>query len=61
MATYLDKAKEQMSLFYAASIKVITWSKNSNDDALAKLASTKDADLLDVVSMEFLVEPSIHP
>ena len=30
-----------------------------NADALAKLASTRDAELLDAVSVEFLVEPSI--
>ena len=61
MAAYLDKAKDQLSLFFAASIKVIPRSKNSNADALAKLASKRDADLLDAVSMEFPNEPSIHP
>ena len=60
MATYLEKAKEQLSSFSAASIEVIPRSRNSNTDALAKLASTRDADLLDVVSVEFLVEPRIH-
>ena len=59
MATYLDKAKEQLSLFSIASIKVIPQSKNSNADALMKLASTNDADLLDAVSIEFLTDPSI--
>ena len=58
---YLDKAKEQLSLFFPASIKVIPRSKNSNAYALAKLVSTRDADLLDAVSMEFLAETSIHP
>ena len=61
MAAYLDKAKEQLSLFSVASIKVIPRSKNSNIDALAKLASTRDAYLLDVVSIEFLGKPNIHP
>ena len=61
MTTYLDKAKEQLSLFSNASIEVIPRSKNSNADTLVKLASTRDVDLLDLVSMEFLVEPSIHP
>ena len=60
MAIYLERAKEQLSLFFAASIVVILRSKNSNIDALPKLASTRDADLLDVVSMEFLAKPSIH-
>ena len=31
-----------------------------NADALAKLASTKDVELLDEVSMEFLAKPSIR-
>ena len=61
MAAYLDKAKEQLSLFFVASIEVILQSRNSNADALAKLASTRNVDLLNVVSMEFLAEPSIYP
>ena len=61
MAAYLDKAKEQLSLFPAASIEVIPRSKNSNTDALVKLASTRDVDLLDAISIEFLAEPNIHP
>ena len=32
---------------------------NKNVDALAKLASTRDAELLDIVLVEFLAEPSI--
>ena len=59
MAAYLAKAKGQLSLFSAAFIEVIPWSRNSNVDALA--TSTRDADLLDAFSMEFLVEPSIYP
>ena len=61
MAAYLDKAKEQLTLFSTASIEVIPRSKNSNANALAKLALTRDADLLDAVSVEFLAEPKIHP
>ena len=61
MATYLDKAKEQLSSFSVASIEVIPRSRNSNADALAKLASMRDSDWLDVVSIEFLAEPSFHP
>ena len=60
MAAYLDKAKEQLSFFFVASIEVIPRSKNSNADALVKLASMRDADLLDAVSVEFLAKPSIH-
>ena len=61
MAAYLDKAKKQLSLFSATSIKVFPRSKNSNANALAKLASMRDADLLDAVSVEFLAKSSIHP
>ena len=61
MATYLDKAKEQLSSFSAACIEVIPQSQNSNTDALAKMASTRDADMLDAIFVEFLAEPSIHP
>ena len=60
MATYLEKAKELMGTFLVASIKVIPWSKNANVDSLAKLASRRDVELLDVVSMEFMAEPSIN-
>ena len=60
MVAYLDKAKEQLNLFSTTSIKVIPWSKNSNADALVKLASMKEVDMLDAVFVEFLVEPSIH-
>ena len=61
VVAYLDKENEQLSLFPAASIEVILWSRNSNVDALTKLALTRDADLLDAVFMEFVVEPSINP
>ena len=61
MAVYLDKAKEQLSLFSTAAIEVISRTKNSNADTLAKLALTRDVDLVDTVFMEFLAEPNIHP
>ena len=60
MATYLDQAKEQLSLFSTTSIKVIPCSKNSNADALEILASMRDTNLLDAISMEFLAERNIH-
>ena len=61
MAAYLEKAKGLMETFPVFSIEVIPRSKNVNADALAKLASTRDVELLNVVSMEFLAEPSIKP
>ena len=61
MAAYLDKTTDQLNSFFVASIEVIPQSRNSNVDALAKLASTSDADLLDAISVEFLAEPNIYP
>ena len=52
--TYLKKAKELMGSISAVTIQVVLRSKNSNVDALAKLASTKDVELLNAVSIEFL-------
>ena len=60
MTTYLEKAKKLMEAFPTASIEVVPRSKNANTDALAKLASTRDVELLDTLSVEFLVEPSIR-
>ena len=54
MAAYLEKAKKLMEIFPTISIEVIPQAKNTNANALAKLASTSDAELLDTVSTEFL-------
>ena len=54
-AADLEKAKKLMGTFPITSVKVILRSKNANANALAKLASTRDVELLDVVSMEFLI------
>ena len=59
MVAYLEKAKELMGSILAVSIDVVPRSKNVNAEALAKLASTKDTELLNAISVEFLVEPSI--
>ena len=61
MAAYLEKVKGLMETCLIASIEVIPRSKNANADALAKLASTGDAELWDIVSVEFLAELSIKP
>ena len=61
MTAYLAKAKEPLSSFSATSIEVISRSKNSNVDALGKLALTRDANLLDAAFVECLDKPSIHP
>ena len=59
ITAYLEKPKGLMKTIPTASIKVISRSKNTNVDALAKLASTTNAELLDAVSVEFLAEPNI--
>ena len=59
MVAYLDKAKELMGSISAVIVEVVPRLKNSNANALAKLASTKDAELLNAVPLEFLSEPSI--
>ena len=59
MVTYLEKAMDLMKAIHTVSIKIVSRSKNMNTDALAKLASIKDAELLEVVLVKFLAEPSI--
>ena len=59
MAAYLEKAKGLMKTIPIASIEVIPQSKNTKVDALAKLASMKEGELLDAVLVEFLAEPRI--
>ena len=59
IVAYLEKAKELMGSISTVIIEVVPRSKNSNTDALAKLASTKDAKLLNAVSIEFLSKPNI--
>ena len=58
MATHLEKAKKLMGTFPITFVEVILRSKSVNVDALAKLASTKDTELLEAMSVKFLVEPS---
>ena len=50
-----------MKTFPIALIEVILRSKNTNVDALVKLALTRDAKLLDAVYVEFPAKPSIKP
>ena len=54
MIAYLEKAKELIGLIPTFKIEVVPRIKNSHADALAKLASTKDAELLSVIFIEFL-------
>ena len=59
MMAYFERAKELLQSFTSSIIKVIPRAKNSHAHALVKLTSTKDAELLNLIS-EFLLEPSIN-
>ena len=59
MAAYLQKAKDLLSAFSFFKIQQVPRAQNTQADALAWLASTKDAKLLEVIPVEFLNEPSI--
>ena len=61
MAAYLQKAKDLLKSFSSYTIHQVPRSQNAQADALARLASTKDAELLEVIHVEFLSRPSIHP
>ena len=60
MAAYLEKGKKLMEIFPTIYVEVILLAKNANADVLAKLALMRDAELLDVMFIDFLAEPSIR-
>ena len=60
MATHLQKAKELFGSFNSYTISQIQRSQNAEVDALARLASTKDADQLKIIPVETLNSPSIQ-
>ena len=60
MAAYLKKAKDLLSAFSSYTIQQVPRLQNSQVDTLARLSSTKDAELLEVIPVEFLNEPSIQ-
>lgn len=59
MVAYLKKAKDLSRSFSMYLIKVIPRARNAHVDALAKLTSTRDVELLNVVTVEFLPKPKI--
>ena len=59
MVAYLAKVKGELSEFEFSSIGQVPRGQNSNADALARLATTKEADTLNVVQVEFLESLSI--
>ena len=60
MAAYLQKAKGLLGSFSSYTINQILRSQNAEVDALARLASTKDADQLKIIPVETLDSPSIQ-
>ena len=61
MAAYLRKDKDLLSGFSLFKIKQVPREQNTQADVLARLASTKDSELLEVVPVEFFSTPSITP
>ena len=59
MMAYLSKVKDSLAQFDRYSIQQVPREKNSNADALAKLASTKETESLSIIPVEHLSDPSI--
>ena len=59
MAAYLAKVKKELSEFEYSLVEQIPREQNANDDALAKLATSKEAETLSLLPMEFLERPSV--
>ena len=59
MVAYLSKVKELIKGFSHFAIHQVPYAENSQADALARLASTRDVGLLEVKLVEYLMEPSI--
>ena len=53
MAAYLWKAKDLLSAFSLFKIQQFPRERNTQADALARPASTKDSELLEVIHVEF--------
>ncbi|XP_024032295.1 uncharacterized protein LOC112094829 [Morus notabilis] len=59
MGAYLRKLKEELTKFKSYEIRQVPRAENTNTDALAKLASSKDSDLLGVIPIKELERPTI--
>ncbi|XP_024021322.1 uncharacterized protein LOC112091560 [Morus notabilis] len=60
MGAYLRKVKEELVRFKSYEILQIPRAENTNTDALAKLASSRDSDILGIVPIEELERPTIE-
>ena len=58
MALYLQKVHELLGAFKRYEVKQIPRAQNSHADALARLATTRNADFLGAIPVEFLPAPS---
>ena len=58
MALYLQKVHELLGAFQKYEVKQIPRAQNAHADALARLATTRDADFLGAIPVEFLPTPS---
>ena len=59
MTAYLEKVKVELQNFSRHGEKHIDREDNSNADALTKLTTRRDAELLRLVPVEIVTEPSI--
>ncbi|XP_062075233.1 uncharacterized protein LOC133779267 [Humulus lupulus] len=59
MAAYLERVRSYLEQLVEYSIEQIPRERNTHANALAKLASTKDGDTLELVPVEYLPRPSI--
>ena len=59
MVAYLNQVKELIKELSHFAICQVPHTENSQVDALARLASTRDTSLVKVVPVEYLIEPSI--
>ena len=59
MFAYLNEARHSLDSFVEFVIKKVPRMKNAYDDAVAHIASTKDAQMLYVILMEFISKPII--
>ena len=58
-SAYLERARTLLETFVTYNNSQVPRTKNTHADALAHLASTKDAQLLDVIPVEYFEKPSI--
>ena len=59
MAAYLEKVKAELRNFSRHDVKHIDHKNNANADALAKLATSRDVELLRLVPIEIISATSI--